>query len=80
MLSIPFIIFNKYYCKQLIKVCNNNITKNNITICNKYIDNNEFYNYTISISIPFSSDTIYSYRDFSLKATGNDKNVKKNYN
>ena len=77
MLSLPLIIFNKYYSNELSTACNKNIYKNNITICNKYIEDSEFYNYTFVISIPFSSDAVYAYRDYSIKTTGTDKYVKK---
>ena len=77
MLSLPLIIFNKYYSNELTSACNKNNYKNNITICNKYVDDSEFYNYTFVISIPFSSDVIYAYREYAIKTTGTDKYAKK---
>ena len=77
LLALPFIIFNKYYSNELSRACNKNNNSQNISICNKYVEDSEFYNYTFIISIPFSSDTVSAYSDYAVKTTGTDKNVKK---
>ena len=64
-LALPLIIFNNTYSKELSQICNNkNINVTNITICNRYIDNGDSYNYTISLSIPFSSETVADYFNY----------------
>ena len=77
MLALPFIIFNKYYSNELNMACNKIILNEKISLCDKYSDDSEFYNYTFVISIPFSSDTVYAYRDYAVKTTGTDECVKK---
>ena len=77
ILGLPLIIFNNYYSSELNLVCNSNKNNENLTLCEKYIDYNQYSNNTFFISIPFSIDNIYSYMDFSIKTTGTDKNVLK---
>ena len=75
LLDLPMIIFNKYYSNELISICNLNY-KNNMSLCIKYIDDKtKSHNYTNIISIPFSVDNVYIYREFAIVTTGSDENV-----
>ena len=77
ILGLPLMIFNNYYSNELSLVCNSNKNNENLTLCEKHMDYNQYSNNTFYISIPFSIDNIYSYLDFSVKNTGTDKNVLK---
>ena len=76
VLALPLIIFNKYYSNELNKACDNNIYNKNFTICDKYEDNNEFYNYTFVWLIPYSSDVVNDYIEYGNKVIGNNIDIK----
>ena len=44
ILGLPLIIFNNYYSNQLSLVCNSNKYSENFTLCEKYIDYNQYSN------------------------------------
>jgi hypothetical protein len=76
MLSVPFIIFNKYYSNELKKACNIKNHPSHLKLCDKYIEGSELYN-ALFISIQFSSDTVYEYREFVIQNNGTDFYVNK---
>ena len=77
LLALPMIIFNKNYSNELSKACDNNIYMKNNSICDKYLDDSEFYNKTFVLSIPFSSDTINDYFRYWTVLNENENVVKK---
>ena len=77
ILALPLIIYNKHYSNQLNSACDKNIHRKNISICDKYEDDSDFYNSVFSILMPFSSDVVNEYFEYGTQIIRNENNVKK---
>ena len=77
ILALPLIIYNAHYSNQLNIACDNNINRKNISICDKYEDDDDTYNFISSILQSFSSEVVNEYFDYGTQIIGNQDNVKK---
>ena len=81
--ALPIMILNSNYRNELTNFCNNyynfvnQTLPENLTLCNKFIDNNEYYNFTIEWTLIFSTDNLKAYRLLSKATTGTFKAVNK---
>ena len=76
ILARPLLIYNKFFSAQVSEACIKNAQRDNIEICKKYYVKTSFYDYTYTISIPFSTDSIYAYLDYAKQTTGTDELAK----
>ena len=79
--ALPTMILNSSFRRDLNNFCNNyynlvnQTLSDNLTLCNKFLDNNKSINYTFEWTLIFSSDHLKTYRLLTIATTSTDKNV-----